>query len=137
MVDTGVTHSVIFLDSVDVPVKKWGRKVRFDEHFQPAGTNANFVEVREGNELKVRTYERGVEEETFACGTGAVAAAIYAALLKDMTSPIKVETSGGDVLTIHFEVSEDRSSADKVFMEGSAHHIYSGQLISEAADISR
>ena len=131
-VNTGVPHAVIFLDSVDVPVKKWGRKVRFHEHFQPAGTNANFVEVRRENEIKVRTYERGVEEETFACGTGAVASAIYAALLKDMASPIKVETSGGDILTIHFEVSEDRSSADKVFMEGSAHLIYSGQLTSEA-----
>ncbi len=131
-VNTGVPHAVIFLDSADIPVKKWGRKVRFHEHFQPAGTNANFVEICGENKIKVRTYERGVEEETFACGTGAVASAIYAALLKDIASPIKVETSGGDVLAIHFEINEDGSSADNVYMEGSAHLVYSGQLTSEA-----
>lgn len=130
-VDTGVPQAVIFVDEDEVPVKKWGRKVRFHELFEPRGTNANFVKVLGPNKLRVRTYERGVEAETMACGTGAVASSIFAAMLKGMDSPVEVETSGGEMLTILFEL-KDGPVADNVFLQGPTRLICSGNLTAEA-----
>lgn len=130
-VNTGVPHAVIFVESEDVPVKIWGRKVRFHELFQPAGANANFVRLLGGNSILTRTYERGVEDETRACGTGAVASAIMASIHKGLVSPIEVRTSGGDVLTIHFDL-EKGPEAQKVFLQGPARRIYSGNLTAES-----
>ena len=129
-VNTGVPHAVIFVDEGEVPVKMWGRKVRFHELFSPAGTNVNFVRVRGEREIEVRTYERGVETETMACGTGAVASAIYAALNHRCSSPIEVTTSGGEILTILFERVEG-GVVKNVFMQGPARRIYSGRLTAE------
>ncbi|MCP3889449.1 MAG: diaminopimelate epimerase [Desulfobulbaceae bacterium] len=130
-VNTGVPHAVIFIEGDDVPVKKWGRKIRFHELFEPKGTNANFVQVIGENKLKVRTYERGVEDETMACGTGAVAAAIYGAMLKEMDSPVEVETSGGEMLTILFDL-QDGPVAENVYLQGPTRIICSGNLTAEA-----
>ncbi len=88
-VNTGVPHVVHFVeDNSRTPVVKWGRYIRLHKMFQPAGTNANFVEVTGKNALSVRTYERGVEDETMACGTGATAAAVIAALLGKVAAPV-------------------------------------------------
>lgn len=130
-VDTGVPQAVIFVEEDEVPVKKWGRKVRFHELFEPRGTNANFVKKLGPNKLKVRTYERGVEAETMACGTGAVAASIYAAMLKGMDSPIEVETSGGEILTILFDL-QDGPVVENVYLQGPTRLICSGNLTAEA-----
>jgi diaminopimelate epimerase len=130
-VNTGVPHAVIFVDEEPIPVKKWGRKVRFDALFEPQGTNATFVMVKGENLLKSRSYERGVEDETMACGTGAVAAALFGAMFKEMESPVAVETSGGDVLTIHFDL-QDGLVADKVYLEGPTRIICAGDLTAEA-----
>ena len=130
-VNTGVPHAVIFMDDQEAPVKKWGRKVRFHEIFEPDGTNANFVTVLDEKTIKVRTYERGVEDETMACGTGAVAAAIYAAMHKGMESPVEVVTSGGHSLTIHFNLL-DGPLVESVYLEGPTRIIYSGNLTPEA-----
>jgi diaminopimelate epimerase len=130
-VNTGVPQAVIFVDDIDVPVKKWGRKVRFHKLFEPGGTNANFVKLLPDGKLKVRTYERGVEDETMACGTGAVAAALYAAMLKGMDSPIEVVTSGGGTLTILFDL-KDGPVADDVFLKGPTRLILTGSLTAEA-----
>ncbi len=130
-VNTGVPHAVIFVEKDDTPVKKWGRKVRFHEFFEPKGTNANFVRVLDDGRLQVRTYERGVEDETMACGTGAVAAALFAAMQRGMDTPIEVVTSGGDVLTILFDLL-DGPVAENVFLQGAARCIYEGQLTAEA-----
>ena len=130
-VNTGVPHAVIFVENEDTPVKKWGRKVRFHEFFEPKGTNATFVRVLDDGRLGVRTYERGVEDETMACGTGAVAAALFAAMQKGMDTPIDVLTSGGDVLTILFDLL-DGPVAENVFLQGAARCIYEGQLTAEA-----
>lgn len=130
-VNTGVPQAVIFVEEDDVPVKKWGRKIRFHELFEPRGTNANFVKVIGENKLKVRTYERGVEAETMACGTGAVASSLFAAMLKGMDSPIEVETSGGELLTILFDL-KDGPVADDVFLQGPTRLICSGNLTAEA-----
>jgi diaminopimelate epimerase len=131
-VNTGVPHVVIFLDNDESPVKIWGRKVRFHELFQPDGANVNFVSSHGENMLKVRTYERGVEDETMACGTGYVASAIMAVLEKGMTSPVKVQTTGGGELVIHFDLTEDGAAVKNVYMQGATRLIYSGQLTAES-----
>jgi diaminopimelate epimerase len=130
-VNTGVPQAIIFVEEDDVPVKKWGRKVRFHEIFEPNGTNANFVTCLDDGKLKVRTYERGVEDETMACGTGAVASAIYAAMLRGMDSPIDVVTSGGDTLTIHFDL-QDGPVVESVYLEGPARVVCIGNLTPES-----
>ena len=83
------------------------------------------------NTLHVRTYERGVEDETMACGTGAVASAIFAALAGRVQSPVAVNTSGGDRLTIFFDL-QDGPRAENVFLQGPARIIYEGNLTAEA-----
>ncbi|PHR29760.1 MAG: diaminopimelate epimerase [Desulfotalea sp.] len=130
-VNTGVPHAVIFVDDEDVPVKQWGRKVRFHEIFEPDGTNVNFVKVLTDGKIQVRTYERGIEDETMACGTGAVASALYAAMHKGMDSPVEVITSGGEALTIHFDL-QDGPVAENVYLQGPTRIICSGNLNAEA-----
>ena len=133
-INTGVPHSVVLVnDAGSVPVANWGREIRFHETFQPAGTNANFTQVLPGDTLMVRTYERGVEGETMACGTGAVASALIAALLDQAKPPVTVITSGGEQLTIHFSITGEGSERHLdleagIFLEGPAHSIYEGVM---------
>ena len=129
--NTGVPHAVLFLEDIrQAPVLEMGRALRFHEHFQPAGTNVNFVQAQPGNGLIVRTYERGVEGETLACGTGAVSAAIIAGLLGQVRPPVAVTTSGGEQLTIHYTLAGQEIS--EVSLEGPANFIYEGRLHAEA-----
>lgn len=130
-VDTGVPHAVIFVDDIDeVDICGLGRRIRHHEAFHPAGTNVNFI-GRVGEQYKVRTYERGVENETLACGTGATAAVLMIAHLEGKSSPIEIVTSGGDRLTILFDLQEGPNAED-VFLKGPAHIIYKGELTAEA-----
>jgi diaminopimelate epimerase len=130
-VDTGVPHAVLFVDDIaQVDVCARGSRIRHHETFMPAGTNVNFVQ-KQGNGFKVRTYERGVEDETLACGTGAVAGALIAVLLDQAASPVEMITSGGDQLTIMFDVKEG-ASVENVFLKGPTHMIYKGELNAEA-----
>jgi len=130
--NSGVPHAVLFMDEgADIPVRKWGHEIRFHEMFQPAGTNVNFVQVLGDGGIRVRTYERGVEDETRACGTGAVAGAIFAAASTKVDSPVTVTTSGGEKLTIVFDLQED-GTAENVYLQGPARIIYIGQLTAEA-----
>lgn len=129
--NTGVPHAVLFMDDIaQAPVLDWGRILRFHERFQPAGTNVNFVQKQTGNGLIVRTYERGVEGETLACGTGAVAAGIIAGLLGQVRPPVMVTTSGGEQLIIHYALTGQEIS--DVYLEGPANFIYEGRLHAEA-----
>ena len=129
--NTGVPHAVLFgEDIVRAPVLESGRSIRFHEHFQPAGTNVNFVQQLGAQALSVRTYERGVEGETLACGTGAVAAAIIAGILGQVQPPVAVTTSGDEQLTIHYALAGQEIS--EVYLEGPAHFIYEGRLHEEA-----
>lgn len=132
--NTGVPHTVYFVDSNgQTPVKEWGRELRMHGHFQPAGTNVNFAQVTGPSALKVRTYERGVEDETMACGTGAVAAALLGGLLGHVKSPVAVTSSGGEVLTISFDIVDcEKNLVRGVFLEGPASFIYEGTLHKEA-----
>ena len=133
-INTGVPHTVVLVkDAGDVPVADLGREIRFHETFQPAGTNANFVQMISNNTLMVRTYERGVEGETMACGTGAVASALIVSLLEQAKPPVTVITSGGEKLTIHFSLTGEGNDrqldlAAGIFLEGPAHRIYEGKL---------
>ncbi len=129
--NTGVPHAVLFMEDIaQAPVLEWGRTIRFHERFQPAGTNVNFVKQQGGNGLIVRTYERGVEGETLACGTGAVAAGIIAGILGLAQPPVAVTTSGGELLTIHYTLAGQEIAG--VYLEGPANFIYEGRLHAEA-----
>jgi diaminopimelate epimerase len=130
-INTGVPHVVHFVrDPDDFAVFDTGRAIRYHEHYQPAGTNANFVAVEDQHTLRVRTYERGVEDETLACGTGSVAAALIAAKKGFVDSPVDVRVKSGERLTIHFERTKDGFT--KVYFEGKVKVVYQGSLWDEA-----
>ena len=99
-VNTGVPHAVVVVDDLDaVPVKEYGAGIRFHTHFAPRGTNANFIQPLNDGAIAIRTYERGVEDETLACGTGVVASALIFHELTGAASPVAVRVRGGDTLT--------------------------------------
>jgi len=123
--NTGVPHAVHFVDNVEkYPVTEMGAKVRYHKVFRPEGTNADFVQVCGKSTIKVRTYERGVEDETLACGTGVVASAIVSHLVNGMQAPVKAVTKSGDVLVVYFKKGHDAFS--DVYLEGEAHIVFNG-----------
>ena len=123
----GVPHVVVPVENLEeVPIRHWGREVRLHGMFQPAGTNVNFVRIKDPHALEVRTYERGVEDETLACGTGAVASALISASLDKVASPVSVHTRGGEILTVSFELHGDQIT--QVFLKGDALVVYQGEL---------
>ena len=125
-INTGVPHTVLIMESIkNVDVKSLGRKIRCHEKFQPEGTNVDFVEVVDRGRIRLRTYERGVEGETLACGTGAAASAMVCHLLGKANSPVSVETGGGSTLKVHFK--EDGEITD-VYLQGDAGFVYEGTL---------
>ena len=126
-VKTGVPHVVYFLEDLDsFDVKRFGRVIRFHKEFASEGTNANFVKVNDRHNISIRTYERGVEDETFACGTGAVASSIVASELHSVESPVRVKTSGGGVLTVYFK--KRGNEYKEVFLEGEVKLVYEGEI---------
>ena len=125
--NTGVPHAVLFVRSVrSIDVAKQGRAIRYHSAFAPSGTNVNFVEIGRGNRIYVRTYERGVEGETLACGTGVVASSILSNLRRGLRSPILVTTRGGDHLRVGFSMVNGQ--ARKVTLQGPARIVYRGVL---------
>ena len=123
----GVPHVAVPVADLDAtPVTSWGRAVRFHDLFAPAGTNVNFIRVTGPQELQIRTYERGVEDETLACGTGSVAAALLAARLGQVRSPVSVRTRGGEVLNVYFTPAGEAFT--EVYLEGDALVSYQGEL---------
>jgi diaminopimelate epimerase len=103
--NTGSPHYIRFVDDIkQYPVVEEGRKIRYSDAFKPGGTNVNFVQLLADNTIYVRTYERGVEDETLSCGTGVTAAAL-AALLKGYLSPVDIKVIGGD-LSVEFKSSQ-------------------------------
>ncbi len=102
--NTGVPHAVLFVPKADkVFVSGLGQSLRFHKAFGPKGTNVNFVQKIGPNTLRVRTYERGVEGETLACGTGVTASAIAAALRGIVKPPVRCIVAGGDTLIVNFK----------------------------------
>ena len=130
-VDTGVPHAVTFVDNLETcKVFEWGRKIRLHEYFQPRGANANFAMVIDRHKIRVRTYERGVEDETLACGTGAVASVLAAASRGLVDSPVDVLVQSGETLRIYFTKKDDRFG--EIYLEGKVKIIYQGLLFEEA-----
>ena len=132
-VDTGSPHVVVpcsslgrgkllkFIDVVGV-----GREIRFHGEFKPSGANANFIERMKGNSIRIRTYERGVEAETMACGTGSIASAIVASRLWKLNSPVNVIPESGKRLRVEFE--DKGASISKVRLIGPAVITFKGQV---------
>lgn len=139
-VNTGVPHVVAFVEDLEaVPVDALGRRLRFHEAFAPAGTNVNFAKVVGPDRIAVRTYERGVEGETLACGTGSVAVALIASLKGLAASPVSILTRGGPVLKIHFDRATGNAGVEEsgngsggftnVRLEGEARVVFTGEVV--------
>ena len=124
-VNTGVPHAILLSDDIDhVPVEELGRVIRYHKAFGEKGTNVDFVKIVDRENVYLRTYERGVEGETYACGTGAVASGV---ILKEkglIESPVNILTKGGEILKVYI--------GDEVYLEGDAKVIYTGALNDEA-----
>ena len=130
-VNTGVPHVVVMADSVEeVDVFGLGREIRYHEAFAPAGTNVNFICPQNPGLLAIRTYERGVEDETLACGTGSIASALVASRKTNWPSPISLKTRSKESLTIHFR--ESNQVFTDVYLEGDARVIYTAELGEDA-----
>lgn len=125
-INTGVPHVVIFVSGIDgIDLKHIGYSIRSHQMFSPRGTNVNFVEEKEKNLIRIRTYERGVEDETLACGTGSTAAALIFALKNNLDNLIKVQTQSGEILKVYFQ--KEDGEFRKVWLEGSAKIVYRGE----------
>jgi diaminopimelate epimerase len=125
-VDTGVPHAVVFVEGLDkINVSQLGRLLRYHEKFAPRGANVNFVEALDKNSFKIRTYERGVEDETLACGTGTVASTLIFALKTGSGNKIRAHTRGEEILTVYFKKQGNKFS--DVWLEGKAGIVYKGE----------
>ncbi|HEY1171200.1 MAG TPA: diaminopimelate epimerase [Verrucomicrobiae bacterium] len=125
--NTGVPHAILFVPDADqAMVAQVGSEVRYHEHFKPRGTNVNFVQLKGPNFIRVRTYERGVEGETLACGTGVSAAAMISARVHGFTSPVKVQVQGGDMLEVGFK--EANGGFADVSLNGPADFAFEGTI---------
>ena len=139
-IDTGSPHVVIYIEDIlidpinpkknykninDVPVVELGREIRYLPEFSPGGANVNFLQI-EKSQLKIRTYERGVEAETLACGTGSVAVALVSNLVKKFSSPVSLITRGNDKLFVDFDVENNEFS--KISLTGPAEFIFAGEI---------
>jgi len=123
--NTGSPHYIKFVNEIEiVDVIEEGSTIRYSDAFKPNGTNVNFVE-KVNQHIKVRTYERGVENETLSCGSGVTASALSSALKENLNSPIKVETPGG-ILTVSFKkIAENFSD---IFLSGPAKFVFKGEM---------
>lgn len=129
-INTGVPHFVIEVkDLAAVKVKHHGKEIRFHTSFAPKGTNVNFIERTAPDVYSIRTYERGVEDETFACGTGATAAGITQYLNGKAKSPVSLNTRGG-LLKIYFK--EENKQIVDVHLEGNARVVATGIVGTDA-----
>ena len=131
VINTGVPHAVVLLGSVPdlegLSVRETGREIRFHERFAPAGTNANFAAAVAPGALHVRTYERGVEDETLACGTGVTACALLYHLATGVPSPVTALVRGGDVLSVSFEKNAS-GGFENVRLRGPADFVFTGTV---------
>jgi len=126
-INTGVPHAVVFVKDLDsLDLGKLGPALRFHPHFSPKGTNANFAMEQDRRTIAVRTYERGVENETLACGTGVVAAALVFHELTGASSPIRVKVKSGELLEVAFKTEPGGFS--NVTLTGPAAFVFEGEI---------
>jgi len=126
--NTGVPHAVVFVeDAGAVDIARLGSALRWHEAFAPKGTNANFAQALSPGNLVLRTFERGVEGETLACGTGVCAAALLHHLAAGAPSPVSVQVRGGETLAVGFKKDPDGGFCD-VTLTGPADFVFEGTL---------
>ena len=137
-VQVGSEHIVLFINDEEnkeilavnnldkAKINEWGEILRFNKHFQPKGANVNFVVVISNSEIRIRTYERGVERETLACGTGIISSAIISSLLGRVAPPVKVLVQSGELLTVDFK--NNNGTISGLSLEGSARKIDEGEM---------
>ncbi|MFZ2937173.1 MAG: diaminopimelate epimerase [Candidatus Omnitrophota bacterium] len=127
-INTGVPHTVIFVNGLGkINVVSLGRQIRYHKNFSPKGTNVNFVEILNNNSILTRTYERGVEDETLACGTGSAASALLTVYSLGLTTKksVNVHTRSGEVLKVYFDRINNHFR--NVWLEGKARIVYKGE----------
>jgi diaminopimelate epimerase len=126
-INSGVPHVVIAVAKIDdADVRREGAAIRHHKMFSANGTNVNFIEKRGPNKIAIRTYERGVEDETLACGTGIVASALIFAASQNTNGPINVIARGGDELEVGFEKVE--GGFRNVTLTGPAEFVFEGTI---------
>jgi diaminopimelate epimerase len=126
-INSGVPHVVIAVAKIDdADVRREGAAIRYHKMFSPNGTNVNFIEKRGPNKIAIRTYERGVEDETLACGTGIVASVLIFAASEDCKAPVTVLAHGGDELQVGFERVKGRFRS--VTLTGPAEFVFEGEI---------
>ena len=140
-VDTGSPHVIIkigdilkeasnednfYTDINEIPVFDIGKEIRYHRNFSPAGTNVNFIKINNST-IKIRTYERGVEDETLACGTGSAASAVAASLFENVKPPVLLLTRGGDELIVDFNLKNNH--IENLSLTGPAKIIYTGNFL--------
>ncbi len=126
-INTGVPHVVLFVEDADqAMVQPLGKEIRWHPEFAPKGTNVNFVQVLGPNHIRVRTFERGVEGETLACGTGVAASALISARVHQFDSPVRVQVQGGDQLEVSFRLRKGEFS--DVRLTGPADFVFEGKI---------
>jgi diaminopimelate epimerase len=127
----GVPHVVVVMDDVDAAFDEaafhqWGRELRYHPAFQPAGANINAIHLIDGHTIRMRTWERGVEAETLACGTGAIASVIVAVKRDLVSRPVSVVVSSGRTLQVDFSAAPDRITG--IELSGEARVVAHGEL---------
>ncbi|NGP86769.1 diaminopimelate epimerase [Fodinibius halophilus] len=134
-IHTGTEHIVTTVEEADLKksdlLKKQGKKLRYHEHFQPKGTNVNFICGTNSKSLELQTYERGVEDLTLACGTGAIASALAWHHIQKQHQPnakYQVKTEGG-TLNIHFSFDRNTNTYSNIKLEGPAHFVFKGTFL--------
>ena len=126
-VDTGVPHAVLITSRLaQIPLDEWGPVIRNHPLFRPAGTNVNFIRIHSARRISIRTYERGVEAETLACGTGACASVVVATALGHLRPPVQVVTAGGETLRVGFRQGDCFEQGST--LEGSAKILFEGAI---------
>ena len=128
VLDTGSPHFVKFVNDLeDVDVVSTGRDIRNSEQFRKKGVNVNFVQNIEDDQIFVRTYERGVEDETYSCGTGVTASALLAAHNQRGFNRVSVKTIGG-MLSVEFNKNDDNTFED-IWLCGTVNYVFKGEIV--------
>ena len=131
-VDCGSPHIVVFIDEIEKPkvnnldevnIMEWGRNIRMHKDLMPEGANVNFVKEKskDENEIEIRSYERGVEGETLACGTGALSSALIYFILRNQKDEVKILTRSGEYLNVRFDI--ENRKLKKMYLTGNAVRI--------------
>jgi diaminopimelate epimerase len=135
-IQVGVPHAIVFADAYSMEIARRfpeiGREIRYHESFAPHGTNVDLVTIQGQTTLHMRTYERGIEAETLACGSGAIASAIVSTARGLVVPPVAVVTSGGAMLTVDFSWDPATRQANKLALEGEARVVAKGEISEEA-----